>query len=87
MKISSLPVAAVLAASLASTAAFAATQIKTGEVKSTDLTKHEFVLSSGETFEAGSKIKLDKLKVGDKVSVSYHTKNGKMIAANIKPSK
>ncbi|MFN0217728.1 MAG: DUF1344 domain-containing protein [Hyphomicrobium sp.] len=63
--------------------AFAATQTKSGDIKSTDASKHELVLSSGETFELAPNVKVDQLKVGEKVVVSYEAKNGKMIASKV----
>jgi hypothetical protein len=74
---------ALVAAVILSTAAFAAVQTKTGEIKSTDAAKHELVLSSGETFELGSTIKIDKLKAGEKVTVTYDMKDGKMVASKV----
>ncbi len=68
---------------LAASAAFAAAQTKTGEIKSTDAAKHELVLSSGETFELGSAIKVEKLKAGEKVAITYDTKDGKMVASRV----
>ena len=69
------------------TAAFATAQTKTGEIKSTDATKRELVLASGETFELGSNIKIEKLKVGEKVAVTYDTKDGKMLASKVHKAK
>ena len=66
-----------------SASAFAAAQTKTGEIKSTDAAKHELVLSTGDTFELGTKVKVDKLKVGEKVVVSFESKDGKMIASKV----
>lgn len=81
--------APIALASLAvlSSAALAASQTKTGEIKSTDAAKHEIVLSTGDTFEAGTKIKLDKLKVGEKVAVTYEMKDGKMLASKVHATK
>lgn len=72
---------------LASTAALAAAQTKTGEIKSTDTAKHELVLSSGDTFELGSGVKIDKLKAGEKVTVTYEMKDGKMLASKVHAAK
>jgi hypothetical protein len=79
--------ALVVGLTLLSSAALAAAQTKTGEVKSTDATKHELVLSTGDTFELGSNIKIDKLKVGDKVTVTYDMKDGKMVASKVHHTK
>lgn len=70
-----------------SSSAFAAPQTKTGEIKSTDSAKHELVLSSGDTFDVSRTIKIDKFKAGDKVTVTYATKDGKMIASKVITSK
>lgn len=82
-------VAPVVLAALAvfSTAAFAAAQTKTGDVKSTDAAKHELTLAGGDTFELGSGVKLDKIKAGDKVAVTYEMKDGKMVASKIHHTK
>lgn len=77
-----LPVAVVLVAAM-STVALAAAQKITGDVKATDVAKHELTLSSGQTFEVDSKVKLEKIKVGDKVAVTYATKDGKMLASKV----
>lgn len=72
---------------LASSIALAATETKTGDIKSTDGAKHELVLSTGDTFELGSGIKIDKLKVGQKVTVTYEMKDGKMLASKVHTAK
>jgi Cu/Ag efflux protein CusF len=70
-----------------STAALAAAQTATGDVKSTDAAKHELTLSNGETFEVGTHVKLDKFKAGDKVAITYETKDGKMVASKVHHAK
>lgn len=70
-----------------STAALAATQTVTGDVKSADAAKHELTLANGNTFEVGSGVKLDKIKAGDKVAITYETKNGKMLASKVSHAK
>ena len=78
----------VLAAlAVVSTAALAATQTVTGDVKSTDTAKRELTLVNGNTFELGSKIKLDKIKAGEKVAITYEVKNGKMMASKVSHAK
>jgi hypothetical protein len=72
---------------LASSVALAATETKTGEIKSTDAAKKELVLSSGDTFELGSKVKIDKLTVGEKVTITYEMKDGKMLASKVHAAK
>lgn len=77
----------LVAVALLSSAAFAAAQTKTGEVKTADTAKHQLSLSSGETFEVGSQVKLDKVKVGEKVTITFENKNGKMEASKVVPAK
>lgn len=78
---------AVAASTLLSASAFAASQTKTGEIKSIDTAKQEIILSGGETFEAAKAVKLDALKSGEKVKITYELKDGKMLASAIKPEK
>ena len=68
---------------LASSAAFAAAQMMTGEVKSIDAPKNHLVLSSGETFGLAKDVDATKLKPGEKVSVTFDMKNGKMRASKV----
>lgn len=84
LKAGSLAVAAITALALP---AVAATQTKTGEIKSTDSAKHELVLANGDTFQLGANVKVDKLKAGEKVTVSYESKDGKMIASSVRLAK
>jgi Cu/Ag efflux protein CusF len=70
-----------------SASAFAASQTKTGDVKSTDTAKHELTLANGDTFEVGSHVKLDKIKAGDKVAITFETKDGKMVASKVHHTK
>lgn len=77
----------IVAVALLSSAALAATETKTGEVKTADVAKHQLSLATGETFDVGSHIKLDKVKVGEKVTVTFEKKNGKMEASKIVPAK
>ncbi|MCC7252292.1 DUF1344 domain-containing protein [Hyphomicrobium sp.] len=78
---------ALAALAALSTVALAAAQTKTGDVKSTDAAKHELTLVGGDTFEIGSGVKLDKIKAGDKVAITYETKAGKMVASKIRHAK
>lgn len=74
-------------AALASSAALAASQTKTGDVKSTDPAKHELTLATGDTFTVKNGIKLDKIKAGEKVAVTYEQKDGKMLASKVRHAK
>ncbi len=78
---------AALAMSLLSTAAFGSSQSVTGAVKATDPAKHEIVLEDGQTFEAGSKINFGKIKTGDKITIKFAKKGGKLVATKVKPAK
>jgi len=79
--------AAIALFCLASSTVFAAALTKTGEIKATDAAKHELVLTSGDTFQLNDKIKVDKLKVGEKVAITYDMKDGKMLATKVHPAK
>lgn len=78
---------AAMASTLFSATAFAATSTKIGEIKSTDTAKQEIVLSGGETFEVAKSVKLDALKAGEKVKITYDMKDGKMVASAVKREK
>jgi Cu/Ag efflux protein CusF len=80
------PIALVALAAFSS-AALAASQTKSGDVRSTDAAKNELTLSSGDTFELARGIKLDKIKAGDKVAVTYEMKDGKMWASKVTHTK
>jgi Cu/Ag efflux protein CusF len=70
-----------------SVSAFAASQTRTGDVKSTDAAKHELTLANGDTFELNSGIKIDKIKAGDKVAITFDMKDGKMVASKVHHTK
>jgi hypothetical protein len=73
----------VLAGVLASPAAYAAPLTKSGEIKSINPVKHEIHLASGETFSLPKTYNFKKLKVGEKVTVSYEKKGNRMMASEI----
>lgn len=73
----------VLAAVLASPVAYAAPNSKSGEIKSINAGKHEIHLASGETFRLPKTYDVKKLKVGEKVTVSYAKKGNRMIASAV----
>ena len=75
--------AAVLIAMLSGTAAYAA-QSKSGEIKSIDAKKLQVVLVTGEQFQLPKTFDLKTIKAGEKVTVTYDTKNGKMVASDVK---
>jgi Cu/Ag efflux protein CusF len=80
-------VAIVLSASFYSATAFALTHTKTAAVKSTDITRRELVLATGDKFQVSSKIRLSKLKAGDKITVKYTVKDGKLMASKVTPAR
>lgn len=82
-----IPTLAFAALTALSATAYAATQTKSGDVKSTDAAKRELTLSSGDTFEIPSQVKLDKFKAGDKVAITYEMKDGKMVASKVHHAK
>jgi hypothetical protein len=77
----------LLGLAAASTMALAAVETKVGNIKSLDTVKHELVLSTGETFELSKTVQLKTLKVGEKVSIAYETKDGKMMATKVVAAK
>lgn len=87
MSIKAMPVLVVAGLTALSASAFAAAQTKTGDVKSTDIAKHELTLASGDTFEVSSGVKLEKFKPGDKVAITYEAKDGKMVASKVHHAK
>jgi Cu/Ag efflux protein CusF len=82
--VSPLVLAAVTAMA---SSALAASMTKTGDIRSTDAAKHELTLSSGETFTVDSHVKLGSFKTGDKVAVTYDTKDGRKLASKVKQAK
>jgi Protein of unknown function (DUF1344) len=76
----SLAIAAV-AASLISTAAFAATA--TDSIKAIDSGKHMLTLADGKVFDLPAAWKPTGFKVGDKVTVTYEMQSGKMMASAV----
>jgi Cu/Ag efflux protein CusF len=64
--------------------ALAANLSDSGTIKSIDSTKHQVTLSDGKTFVVPASMKLNNYKVGEKVRVTYQTKNGQMAATDIR---
>jgi hypothetical protein len=87
MGVKPFAIAFVLSASLHSNTAFALTQSKVGAVKSTNVAKRELVLMSGERFKVSRKIRLRKLKAGDRIKIRYTVKDGKLIASKVSPAR
>ncbi len=74
---------AAIAASLISTAAFAASQSDTGAIKTLDAAKHQLTLADGKNFQLPTTWKSAGFKVGDKVLITYEMQNGKMVASSV----
>jgi Protein of unknown function (DUF1344) len=72
---------AAAAASIISSAAFAATA--TDSIKSIDKTKHTLTLADGKVYDTPATWKATGFKVGDKVTVTYDMKDGKMMASAV----
>jgi Cu/Ag efflux protein CusF len=87
MNTKAIPVFVMAGLTALSASAYAAAQTKTGDVKSTDIAKHELTLNSGDTFSVPSGVKLDRFKAGDKVAITYETKDGKMVASKVHHAK
>ena len=79
--LSALAGAAILGAA---TAAYAAEA--TGIIKSIDISKHEVTLNNGSTYDVAKSVKLDGLKVGEKVRLTYSQSGKAMEATAIKPA-
>ena len=71
----------------ASAFAFAAVETKVGNIKTVDPAKYEIVLSTGETFWFPKTVQLKNFKAGEKVSIAYELKNGKMMATSVEAAK
>lgn len=74
-------ITAALAATLVSSAAFAATA--TDSITSIDQTKHQLTLADGKVYDLPATWKATGFKVGDKVKITYEMKNGKMMASAV----
>jgi hypothetical protein len=75
--LTSVAVATLLGVSMA----FAADT--TGVIKLIEATKHEVVLEKGLTYVFPTKVDLTKVKVGEKVKITFEHKNGKNEATAI----
>jgi Cu/Ag efflux protein CusF len=79
---------AVLVATVLTGSAFAAAALSmSGVVKTIDTAKHDIVLQSGETFALPSTFDVKKVKVGEKVKVTYEKSGNRMVATNVVAAK
>jgi len=80
--------AAVLVSTmLTGSALAAAAQTATGVIKTIDPAKNDIVLDTGATYMLPAKFDLKKIKVGEKVTVTYTTKGNDMVASKVVASK
>jgi Cu/Ag efflux protein CusF len=71
---------------LLATAAFAATMSATGVIKVVDTKGDSITLTDGKRYILSEGVEAESLKAGEKVSIIFHTKGGKMIATAVKVS-
>jgi Cu/Ag efflux protein CusF len=58
----------------------------TGTIKSIDMSKHEVTLNNGSTYDVAKSVKLDGLKVGEEVRLTYSQSGKAMEVTAIKPA-
>ena len=80
-------VATLVALPFLATAVFAAAETDTGTIKKVSSAKGTIELSDGKTFSVPKSIKLSQFKVNEKVTVTYTTTNGKMLATGVVAAK
>jgi Cu/Ag efflux protein CusF len=76
-----------LVATIVAGSAFAAALSATGVVSSVDPAMKDVVLQDGETFTLPAKFDAAKLKVGEKVKITYVKKGSEMVASKIEAAK
>ncbi|TGP45263.1 DUF1344 domain-containing protein [bacterium M00.F.Ca.ET.230.01.1.1] len=84
MKKSVITAAMIMAIASANVAYAKAT---TGTIASIDNKGDSITLSDGKTFSLPEGIEAETLKVGEKVTITYSTKAGKLAASRIQPAK
>ena len=75
-----MPLAAAI---LAATSSLALAATATGPIKSVDAKDHTVMLASGQIYHTAMSVDLSKLKVGEKVTITYQVTNGKNEASAI----
>ena len=78
---------AVLVATMLAGSAFAAALSMNGVIKTIDTAKRDIVLQTGETFTLPAKFDFKKVKVGEKVKITYEKSGDRMVASNIVAAK
>ena len=74
---------AVLVGAMLAGPAFAAALSMSGVIKTIDTAKNDVVLKGGETFVLPAKFDLKKIKVGEKVKITYEKQGTKMVASDV----
>ena len=78
--------AAFAAASILGVATAAYAAEASGTIKDLDMSKHSVTLNNGSTYDVAKGVKLDGLKIGEKVTLTY-SQSGKTIEATaIRPA-
>lgn len=75
-----------VAATLMAFGASAYAASATGMIKSIDTVKDTIVLSDGSVYSVPATVKMGQFKVGEKVTVTYQTQNGKMEVSGVVPA-
>ena len=79
-------VGAALALALLAAPGIAYALEQAGIIDKVDLPALTFTLKNGTEFAVGKNVRLDDLKPGTEVIVTYEEKDGKMVATEVKPS-
>ncbi len=58
----------------------------TGKIKSIDMSKHTVTLDNGSTYDVALSVKLNGMKVGERVTLTYQQSGKAMDATLIKPT-
>ena len=82
-----LALLAAAAIPLSASVALAATMTDTGTIRQLEPATHQLSLNDGKTFSVPAGWNVSGYKVGQKVTVSYEQKNGKMNATKVTAAK
>ena len=75
---------AVTALAIVTSAGLAMAAAASGTIKSIDTTTRMIVLNDGTKYQADKSVDLSKLKVGEKVTLTFEVKNGENILSAVK---
>jgi hypothetical protein len=76
----------IAAFAILSTANLAYAAEATGAIKSIDIPKRTVTLNSGSTYNMATGVKLDGMKVGEKITLTYSQSGKSMDATAVKPA-